>query len=48
MKLTNEDQNVDASVLLRRRSKIILESRRWEGRGRKRGKVGGQGEQDKV
>jgi hypothetical protein len=42
-----EDQNVDASVLLRRRNKIIM-----EGRGRKelgRAREGeGKGEQDKV
>ena len=32
-----EDQRVDASVLLRRGNNIIKESRRWERLGRKRG-----------
>ena len=32
-----EDQRVDASVLLRRKNKIIKGSRGWEGLGRKRG-----------
>ena len=31
-----DDQRVDASVLLRRRNKIIKGSRGWEGCGRKR------------
>ena len=32
-----EDQRVDASVLLRRGTKIIKGSRGWEGLGKKRG-----------
>jgi hypothetical protein len=37
MKLKKEDQNVDASVTLRRKNKILRGSRGWEGLGRKRG-----------
>jgi hypothetical protein len=36
-----EDQSVDASVLLRRGNKIITEGRGWEGLGRRR--EGGRG-----
>jgi hypothetical protein len=31
MKLKYEDQNADASVLLRRKNKILLGGRGWEG-----------------
>jgi hypothetical protein len=42
MKLKKEEnQKVDASVLLRRGNKILMESRVWEGLGRKKG--GGKG-----
>ena len=38
-----EDQSVDASVLLRRGNKIIMGDRGWEGLGRERGgKEGGE------
>ena len=40
----NEDQRVDASVLLRRGNKIIKGSREWEGLGRKRR---GEGEKER-
>jgi hypothetical protein len=35
-----EDQNVDASVLLRRGNKILMGGRGWEGHGKKRGGEG--------
>ena len=38
-----EDQRVGASVLLTRGNKIIKESRRWEGLGRKRSGGGDRG-----
>jgi len=38
-----EDQNVDASVLLRRGNKILRGGRGWEGLGRKRGGEGDWG-----
>jgi hypothetical protein len=45
MKLKKKkDQQVDASVLLRRRNKIIKRSRRFEGLGRKRS---GEGEKER-
>jgi hypothetical protein len=40
MKLENEDQSVDASILLRRGSKIITGGRRRQGPGREREKKG--------
>jgi hypothetical protein len=43
-----EDQRVDASVLLRRGNNIIKESRRWERLGRKRGGWGGKEGQNQV
>jgi hypothetical protein len=35
--MRNENQSVDASVLLRRGNKILTGGRGWEGFGRKRG-----------
>ena len=43
-----EDQRVDASVLLRRRNRIIKGSRECEGHGRKRGGGGGKERQNHV
>jgi hypothetical protein len=43
MKLKKEDQPVDASILLRRRNKIITGSRGREGPGRERGGGGKRG-----
>ena len=49
MKLKREeDQRVDASVLLRRGNKIIKGSRGWEGLGRKRGVEGEKEGQNQV
>jgi hypothetical protein len=39
---------VDASVLLRRGNKIIMEGRRWEGLGRKKGGGRKKEERDQV
>ena len=38
-----EDQNVDASVHLQRRNKILMGGKGWEGLGRKGGGGGGEG-----
>jgi hypothetical protein len=43
-----ENQNVDASVLLRRRNKILTGGRGWEELGSKRGGGGRKEEQDQV
>jgi hypothetical protein len=43
-----EDQNVDASVLLRRGNKILTVGREKEGLGRKRGGGGGGGGKREV
>jgi len=43
-----EDQNVDASVFLSRRNKILMGHRGWEGLGRKEGGEGEKGDQDRV
>ena len=49
MKLKNkENQNVDASVLLRRENKIITGGRGWEGLERKRGGERGKRGQGRI
>jgi hypothetical protein len=45
MKLKKKDQNVDASVILKRGNKILMGGRGWEGLGRKRG---GRGKGSRV
>jgi hypothetical protein len=39
-----EDQNMDASVLLRRGKKILMGGKGWDGLGSKRGGGGGKGD----
>jgi hypothetical protein len=49
MKLKKKkDQSVDASVLLRRRNKILIRGREWEELGSKGGEGGKKGRQDQV